>query len=68
MTFDRKKQLQGVWPFRCNQLLACNNVRQQSCGCDKEGTSQEGAAIVYYFAEIGEPGKDTKVFKSLNAL
>ena len=56
VTFDRKRKQQGVWPFRCNRLLTCDNLRQQSCGCEEEGSGQEGAAIVHYFSEIGEPG------------
>ena len=58
MSFQRRKQPQGVWPFRCNKLIACDNIRQQSCGCEGEGSNTEGSAIVYYFAEIGEPGKN----------
>ena len=59
MRFERIKQHQGVWPFRCNKLAACDNIRQQSCGCEEEGgdTTLEKAAIVYFFADIIERGK-----------
>ena len=54
--FERLKQHQGVWPFRCNKLIPCDNIRQQSCGCEEEGdpSTAEKTAIVYYFADIIE--------------
>lgn len=54
--FGRIKQPQGVWPFRCNKLIPCDNIRQQSCGCEEEGdpSTSEKTAIVYYFTDIIE--------------
>ena len=59
MQFERIKQHEGVWPFRCNKLAPCDNIRQQSCGCEEEGadTTPEKAAIVYFFADIIERGE-----------
>ena len=55
MTFKRTRQQPGVWPFKCKVLARCNKLRQQSCGCEGEGKAEK-AALVYYFAETGQPG------------
>ena len=55
MTFKRTRQQPGVWPFKCKVLARCNKLRQQSCGCEGEGTAEK-AALVYHFAETGQPG------------
>ena len=55
MTFKRTRQQPGVWPFKCKVLARCNKLRQQSCGCEGEGMAEK-AALVYYFAETGQPG------------
>ena len=51
--FERMKQHQGVWPFRCNKLTACDKIRHQSCGCEEEGDTEK-AAIVYYLKDTGQ--------------
>ena len=55
MTFKRTRQQPGVWPFKCKVLARCNKLRQQGCGCEGEGMAEK-AALVYYFAETGQPG------------
>ena len=55
MTFKRIRQQPGVWPFKCKVLARCNKLRQQGCGCEGEGMAEK-AALVYHFAETGQPG------------
>ena len=57
MVFDKIKQSPGVWPFRCNRLIPCGNILQQSCGCEEEANGHGRELIVYHFDEIGKPGK-----------
>ena len=48
ITLDSKLPT-GSWPFSCEKIIPCNNLKQQTCGCDyyMSDDSKEKMGIVY---------------------